>query len=102
MSRDQIIGSVMLVGSAAVIIAYIYGLFIASEAIAMLLLKLTGAVAVGGVFGILAWIGYTLATTPPPAPIEEIEKEIEEELKKIEEETEEESKDEGKEEDKEG
>ena len=40
MSRDQIIGSVMLVGSAAVIIAYIYGLFIASEAIAMLLLQL--------------------------------------------------------------
>jgi predicted DNA-binding transcriptional regulator len=37
-----------------------------------------------GVFGILAWIGYTLATTPPPKPIEEIEKEIEEELKKLE------------------
>ncbi|RSN70343.1 transcriptional regulator, partial [Candidatus Korarchaeum cryptofilum] len=34
----------------------------------------------------LGWIGYTLATTPPPKPIEEIEKEIEEELKKIEEE----------------
>jgi len=38
------------------------------------------------VLGILAWIGYTLATTPPPKPIEEIEKEIEEELKKLEEE----------------
>lgn len=34
--------------------------------------------------GILAWIGYTLATTPPPKPIEEIEKELEEELKKLE------------------
>jgi predicted DNA-binding transcriptional regulator len=33
-------------------------------------------VAVVGVFGILAWIGYTLATTPPPKPIEEIEKEM--------------------------
>jgi predicted DNA-binding transcriptional regulator len=42
---------------------------------------------VAGVFGILAWIGYTLATTPPPKPIEEIEKEIEEELKKLESET---------------
>jgi predicted DNA-binding transcriptional regulator len=31
----------------------------------LLLLKLTGSVAVAGVFGILAWIGYTLATTPP-------------------------------------
>jgi hypothetical protein len=37
----------------------------------------TGTVAVAGVFAILAWIGYTLATTPPPKPIEEIEKEIE-------------------------
>jgi len=34
----------------------------------------------------LAWIGYTLATTPPPKPVEEIEKELEEELKKLEEE----------------
>ena len=37
-----------------------------------------------------AWIGYTLATTPPPKPIEEIEKELEEELKKLEEEVKEE------------
>jgi predicted DNA-binding transcriptional regulator len=50
------------------------------------ILKLTAFVAVAGVLGILAWIGYTLATTPPPKPIEEIEKEIEEELKKLEEE----------------
>ena len=42
----------------------------------LLLLKLTGSVAVAGVFGILAWIGYALATTSPPKPIEEIEKEI--------------------------
>ncbi len=28
-----------------------------------------------------AWIGWTIATTPPPKPIEEIEKEIEEERK---------------------
>ncbi|MEM4647266.1 MAG: hypothetical protein QXQ03_02690, partial [Candidatus Nezhaarchaeales archaeon] len=48
-------------------------------------LKLTGAVAIVAVFAILGWIGYTLATTPPPKPIEEIEKEIEAELKKIEE-----------------
>jgi len=43
-------------------------------------------VAVTAVFAILAWIGYTLATTPPPKPIEEIEKEIEKELKEVEEE----------------
>jgi len=41
---------------------------------------------VAAVLGILAWVGYALATTPPPKPIEEIEKEIEEELKKLEQE----------------
>jgi predicted DNA-binding transcriptional regulator len=40
-------------------------------------------IAVAGLGGILAWIGYTLATTPPPKPIEEIEKEIEKELEKL-------------------
>jgi len=42
---------------------------------------------VAAVFGILAWVGYALATTPPPKPIEEIEKEIQQELQKLEEES---------------
>lgn len=84
MSRDQAIGSIILIGSVIIIVAYLYGIFLTKYE--MLLLKLTGSAAIVGVFGILAWIGYTLATTPPPAPIEEIEKEIEEELKKTEEE----------------
>lgn len=82
MNRDQVIGVAIMAASIIVIFLYIYVLF-ATEYY-MLLLKLTGAIAVAGVFGILAWIGYTLATTPPPKPIEEIEKEIEEELKKLE------------------
>lgn len=84
MSRDQVIGFLILLVSAAVILAYIYLIFLTD--FYLLLLKITVAVAVAGVFGVLGWIGYTLATTPPPKPIEEIEKEIEEELKKIEEE----------------
>jgi predicted DNA-binding transcriptional regulator len=83
-SRDQVIGFLILLVSAAVIPAYIYLIFLTD--FYLLLLKITVAVAVAGVFGVLGWIGYTLATTPPPKPIEEIEKEIEEELKKIEEE----------------
>jgi predicted DNA-binding transcriptional regulator len=43
----------------------------------MLVLQLTGFIAVGAVLGILAWIGYTLATTPSPKPIEDVEKELE-------------------------
>ncbi len=85
MHKDQIIGSALLVVSIIVIIVYGYILFATRFSIA--LLKITGMVAVAAVFGILGWIGYTLATTPPPKPIEEIEKELEEELKKLEEET---------------
>ena len=88
MNRDQVLGSVLLVASAIIIIAYIWLVFFPPLAGAdIFLLKLTGSVAVIGVFAILGWIGYTLATTPPPKPIEEIEKEIEEEMKKIEAET---------------
>ena len=89
MHRDQVIGSALLVVSIIVIIVYGYIMFATRFSIA--LLKITGMVAVAAVFGILGWIGYTLATTPPPKPIEEIEKELEEELKKLEEETKQES-----------
>lgn len=68
----------------SVIIILIYGWLVFLSDLAIIVLKLTGFIAVAGLFGILAWIGYTLATTPPPKPIEEIEKEIEEELKKLE------------------
>ena len=84
MSRDQVIGALILVASVIGIIVYGWILFFTEWTI--LLLQLTGFVAVAGVLGILAWIGYTLATTPPPKPIEEIEKELEGELKKLEEE----------------
>ena len=82
MPSDKVIGGLLLIVSIIIIIAYGYLVFLTDYA--LLLLKLTGFIAVAGVFGILAWIGYTLATTPPPKPIEEIEKEIEEELKKLE------------------
>lgn len=85
MSRDQALGSLLLVISIIIIIAYTWLVFFPPMYGAdIFLLKLTGTVAVAGVFAILGWIGYTLATTPPPKPIEEIEKEIEEELRKLE------------------
>ena len=95
MSKDQVIGVAMLIGSIGGILIYFYLLFL--SAWTMIVMQLTAFIAVAGVLGILAWIGYTLATTPPPKPVEEIEKEIEEELKKLEEETkEEEKKEEGR------
>ncbi|MEM2094713.1 MAG: transcriptional regulator [Candidatus Bathyarchaeia archaeon] len=80
MNKDQTIGGLILVGSIAGIIIYAWLLFLVGAEVSMLVLKLTGLIAVGGVLGILAWIGYTLATTPPPAPIEDIEKELEKDL----------------------
>jgi len=96
MHRDQIIGGAIFIASIIGIIVYIILLF--PEIINpqwlgwldVIVIKLTALIAVGAVLVILAWIGYTLATTPPPKPIEEIEKELEEELKKLEEETKEE------------
>ena len=70
----------------------VYGWILFFTEWTLLLLQITGFVAVVTVLGILAWIGYTLATTPPPKPIEEIEKELEDELKKLEEEVKEPSK----------
>jgi predicted DNA-binding transcriptional regulator len=84
--RDKLIGVGLMVISAIVILFYLYGLFF-TRGLSEILIKITIFVAVAGVMGILGWIGYTLATTPPPKPIEEIEKEIEAELKKLEEES---------------
>ncbi|MCD6592288.1 MAG: transcriptional regulator [Thaumarchaeota archaeon] len=83
MNRDQLLGGLLLAVSIIVIIVYGWILFFTQWSI--LLMQITAFIAVAGILGILAWIGYTLATTPPPKPIEEVEKEIEEELKKVEE-----------------
>ena len=94
MTKDQIVGLALLIASLAGIAIYTYLVFLAPQWIQTLTLKLTAFAAVGAVLLIVAWIGYTLATTPPPKPIEEIEKELEEELKKLEQELEEEKKEE--------
>jgi len=72
MNKDQGIGVLLLIGSIVGVILYFWLLFL--SAWAYIILKLTAFIAVGFVLFILAWIGYTLATTPPPKPIEEIEK----------------------------
>jgi len=64
MSRDQAVGILLCLGSVLGILAY--GWLVFASEWAMLTLQLTGFIAVGAVLGILAWIGYTLATTPPP------------------------------------
>ena len=80
MSRDQVLGAFLMLVSILGILLYGWLVFLTDWA--MVVLQLTGFIAVAGVLGILSWVGYTLATTPPPKPIEDIEKEIEEVHKK--------------------
>ena len=80
--KYQLVGWLLLAVSIVVIIVYGYLVFFTEYS--LLLLKLTEFIAVLVVFALIGWIGYTLATTPPPKPLEELEKELEEELKKLE------------------
>jgi len=94
LSKDRIIGGGMLLAAIIIWILYtIYGFLlilfpnlpVPKPNFNLLNIPVTIVwLAVSVVLFIAAWIGYTLATTPPPKPIEEIEKELEEELKKIE------------------
>ena len=70
MSNDKIIGGGMLVGSLAGIGIYFWLLFMTEYA--DLTIKASALLAVTAVLLIVAWIGYTLATTPPPVPLEDL------------------------------
>ena len=62
----------------------LYGWLVFFSPWQVLILQLTAFVAVAAVFSILAWVGCALATTPPPKPIEEIEKEVQKAMEEIE------------------
>jgi len=66
MNKDQAIGAVILVASVAGLAAYAWVLY----AYAIVVLEITAFIAVAAILLISAWIGWTMATTPPPAPFE--------------------------------
>jgi len=68
MSKDQLYGAVILVASVVGIVVYGWLLYFFPTTI----LQITAFIAVGLVLGIAAWIGWTMATTPPPAPLEPV------------------------------
>lgn len=84
MNKDQVIGGVIMAAAIVGIIVYAWILFFTTQEWALILLEITAFIAVSGVLGILAWIGYTLATTPPPKSVEEVEKELQKEMESIE------------------
>jgi len=71
MVDDRTLGGGILIGSIAGIIVYFWLLFMSPWA--QLTLQVSALAAVGAVLLIMAWIGYTLATTPPPMPIEDFD-----------------------------
>jgi cytoskeletal protein RodZ len=84
-SKDQAIGGVICAACVIVGILYTVGLFwfgspLGSPAwtVQFWLIALPVFIAFIAIMGIGAWIGWTMATTPPPKPIEEITSEIEE------------------------
>ncbi len=66
MSKDQGLGLAILVLSVLGII--LYGWFV--YAWPLITLQITAFLAVALALVIAAWIGYTMATTPPPEPLE--------------------------------
>jgi predicted DNA-binding transcriptional regulator len=77
MMKDRIIGALILAGGVGCALLYSYlVLFSSWSYFALVALAL---VAVLGLSGLASWIGYTMATTPPPIPIGELEKEKEDE-----------------------
>jgi len=89
-SKDQVIGGIIFIVCVIVAIGYFIALAFTpqlndlfkwgwkSETIwhaRVALVAIPMAIALIAILGIGAWIGWTMATTPPPKPIEEIEAE---------------------------
>lgn len=70
MNNDQIMGWTILLASILGVIAYFYLTFL--SAWMMLTIKISAFIAVAAILLIIAWIGYTMATTPPPTPLEDL------------------------------
>ena len=84
MSKDQAIGAVILLLCIVVAVGYVTGLFLyplciqpwlnlgANANVQFWLIAIPVLIGSVGILLIGAWIGWTMATTPPPKPIEEI------------------------------
>ena len=91
-NKDQAIGGVIFIVCALIGLFYVVTLFYpkwlggllnASDSnVQFWVIAVPVLVAFIAIMGIGAWIGWTMATTPPPKPIEEITSEMETEEKK--------------------
>lgn len=86
-SKDQAIGAVICLVCVLVAVFYVVSLFVPDwlsylgidfEFSQFWLVAIPVLIAFIAILAIGAWIGWTMATTPPPKPIEEITTEMEE------------------------
>jgi predicted DNA-binding transcriptional regulator len=83
MSKDQAIGLLIFTACVVVAILYTVGLFLPIfEGFRFWIVAIPVFIGFVAILAIGAWIGWTMATTPPPKPIEEITSEIEEKAEK--------------------
>jgi len=68
MANDRAVGGAIFGGSVIGIILYAVLLLDVWE----ITIRVTAFVGVALILVVLAWIGYTMATTPPPEPIKDI------------------------------
>ncbi|HZD12181.1 MAG TPA: hypothetical protein VE177_01510 [Candidatus Binatus sp.] len=66
-TKDQSYGGLILAVSIIIALLYLYGLY---ASLVWIVIYVPVALAVLAILGITAWIGWTMLTTPPPAPLE--------------------------------
>jgi len=71
--NDKVLGYIILIGSLVGIVCYFYLVFLSPWA--LLVVQISVFLAVAAILAIMTWIGYTLATTPPPEPMEDLAEE---------------------------
>ena len=85
-SKDQAIGWLIFIVCVVVMVGYVVALFFPKEVGSLITLEIKDVyhariwlvaipvlIAFVAILAIGAWIGWTMATTPPPKPIEEFE-----------------------------
>lgn len=88
MSKDQTIGAAILLVCAVVGVFYVvtlfypqwlnmFGMQVAQSNVQFWIIAVPVLVAFVGILAIGSWIGWTMATTPPPKPMEELQTETE-------------------------
>ncbi len=70
MASDRATGGILLIIGIVGILLYGWLLFFYNEGMTTLILQLTAFLGIAMILAIISWIGYTMATTTPPEPLD--------------------------------